>query len=196
VSVVGFIAILLVVVQVQSHIYVGDEKPDHFEEVPRLSAADKWDYHPITRIPIPHKKDAVTFYSYHIHTYFLQNNANVTNYAISLRNAFIAEFKPIPCDGGCDTWCPEICVWDLNMVPRGPHPLGSWGVYLPTKYFEIAVPWIMARHNNSQSIWHLIHPNSGYPIIDHSEYPLWIGDVLPLDLSTLTTYEPPPKEEL
>jgi len=174
-----------------AHIYHGDEEPAHFV---RNVGGDVWDYHPLSsHSPKP---SAVTFYSYHIHTYFLQANANVTAYAVSLRNEFIAEFKPIPCAGSCDTWCPEICVWELNMGPRGPHPIGSWGVYLPTKYFDTAVPWFMSRHNNNQNIYHLVHPNSGYPIIDHTEYPLWIGDILPLDVSQLSPYEPPPKGEL
>lgn len=36
-----------------------------------------------------------------------------------------------------------------------------------------------------------LHPNSGFPIIDHGTNPLWIKQILPLDLSQLDPYDPP-----
>lgn len=63
--------------------------------------------------------DNITYYSYHIHVYFLQNNANQTNEATLLRNRFLNEFNVDNCNDDCETWCPNICHWDLNMAPIG-----------------------------------------------------------------------------
>ena len=63
--------------------------------------------------------DNITYYSYHIHVYFLQKNENQTNEATSLRNRFIERFNVDNCNDDCETWCPKICHWDLNMAPIG-----------------------------------------------------------------------------
>jgi hypothetical protein len=63
--------------------------------------------------------DNITYYSYHIHVYFLQKNENQTNEAALLRNRFLSEFNVDECNDDCDTWCPKICHWDLNMAPLG-----------------------------------------------------------------------------
>ena len=63
--------------------------------------------------------DNITYYSYHIHVYFLQKNENQTNEAALLRNRFLNEFNVDDCNDECTTWCPRICHWDLNMAPIG-----------------------------------------------------------------------------
>lgn len=63
--------------------------------------------------------DNVTYYSYHIHVYFLQKNENATNEATLLRNRFLSKFNVDSCNDDCETWCPKICHWDLNMAPIG-----------------------------------------------------------------------------
>ena len=67
----------------------------------------------------PKINDNVTYYSYHIHVYFIQQNWKQRNEAIGLRNRFLAQFNISDCNGHCDTWCPRMCHWDLNMSPIG-----------------------------------------------------------------------------
>jgi aromatic ring-cleaving dioxygenase len=67
----------------------------------------------------PKINDNVTYYSYHIHVYFLQQNSKQRNAAILLRNRFLAQFNISDCHDHCDTWCPRMCHWDLNMSPIG-----------------------------------------------------------------------------
>ncbi|CAF4476257.1 unnamed protein product, partial [Rotaria sp. Silwood2] len=64
-------------------------------------------------------EDNVTYYSYHIHVYFLQKNSKQRNEAIQLRNRFLAKFNVSNCNDYCETWCPRICHWNLNMLPVG-----------------------------------------------------------------------------
>ena len=61
----------------------------------------------------------VTYYSYHIHVYFLQNNVNQTDEATTLRNRFLERYNVGDCNNDCETWCPRICHWELNMAPIG-----------------------------------------------------------------------------
>lgn len=63
--------------------------------------------------------DNITYYSYHIHVYFLLQNKNQTNEAATLRERFISKFNVDDCNDDCETWCPRICHWDLNMAPVG-----------------------------------------------------------------------------
>jgi hypothetical protein len=63
--------------------------------------------------------DNITYYSYHIHVYFLQQNQNQTNEATLLRNRFLDKFNVAACNDDCETWCPQICHWELNTAPIG-----------------------------------------------------------------------------
>lgn len=63
--------------------------------------------------------DNITYYSYHIHVYFIQNNVNQTAEATALRNRFLDKFNVENCNDDCETWCPRICHWELNMSPIG-----------------------------------------------------------------------------
>lgn len=89
--------------------------------------ADLRDFHPRSLLPFPSRPAQLTYYSYHIHCYFLASNANQTAEATALRDAFIAQFNVSECGGECSTECPNLCHWDLNMGPMGPHPVASWG---------------------------------------------------------------------
>ena len=61
----------------------------------------------------------LTYYSYHIHVYFLQNNQNQSAEAASLRDRFLDKFNVLDCNDDCDTWCPKICHWEFNTAPIG-----------------------------------------------------------------------------
>jgi len=140
----------------------------------------------------PFDPSNVTYYSWHIHVYFFQNNKNDTDTATVLRNQFISEFSVVECDGGCDVLCPKICHWDLNLQPIGPHTFGSWGIYVPVEYFASTAAWISIHHG---SLNVLIHPNSGYPLIDHTVNSLWIGQKIPLDTAALDNQIPTPQPQ-
>jgi aromatic ring-cleaving dioxygenase len=149
-----------------------------------------WDYHPFLQTEsgeYPPWTPQAPILSWHIHVYFLVTNQNQTNTALSLREAFLKQFQPIPCASDCDTWCPSMCVWPVNFGPRGPHPVASFGVYVPLSLFPQAIAFISSNHAGLSI---LVHPNTGYPIIDHGSNAFWMQQILPLDLSQLIPYEP------
>ncbi|CAF1414064.1 unnamed protein product [Adineta steineri] len=133
--------------------------------------------------------DNITYYSYHIHTYFLQKNENQVAEATALRSKFINQFKVDSCNDACGTWCPKICHWDLNMAPAGPHPIGSWGIYVPLEQVTETISFISMYHGN---LTILVHPNSGQVKTDHLVNGFWIKSMLPLDGDELPDTEPIP----
>ncbi len=66
--------------------------------------------------------------------------------------------------------------------PVGPHPQAMYQVAFAAGEFPRVVPWLMLNHRGLSVF---IHPRSGDDIPDHSEYALWLGDKLELDLGGL-----------
>ncbi len=70
--------------------------------------------------------------------------------------------------------------WHEQLV--GPHPRWMYlFVFQPDLFAEI-VPWLM---RNRQGPVLLLHPSTGNHIADHTDYAVWMGEVLELDLSVL-----------
>ena len=67
---------------------------------------------------------------------------------------------------------------NLFFIECRPHPIGSWGIYLPLEQFTEAASFISMYHGN---LTILLHPNSGHPKIDHLLNAFWIKSFLPLD---------------
>ncbi|MBT7293092.1 MAG: 4,5-dioxygenase, partial [Rhodospirillaceae bacterium] len=44
------------------------------------------------------------------------------------------------------------------------------------------VPWLML---NRKGLTILVHPDTGHPVPDHEDYPLWLGEKLDLDIGIL-----------
>ncbi len=58
------------------------------------------DYHP-QRKNLPTDDEPLVFYSWHIHAYFFQENANVTARCLAMRDQFIAFFNISTCNDDC-----------------------------------------------------------------------------------------------
>lgn len=59
---------------------------------PPLPGQTSVDYHPQLRV-LPTEDEPLTYYSWHIHVYFFQEDKNVTGRALSLREAFMKNFR-------------------------------------------------------------------------------------------------------
>jgi len=70
----------------------------------------------------------------------------------------------------------------LNKGPRGPHPCGSFEVWVPKEYVAPALSWFMV---NRGSLTILLHPLSRYEIEDHSARSMFLGPEYRLDLTVL-----------
>lgn len=73
-------------------------------------------------------------------------------------------------------------VYELIDYPTGPHPLPMFEVDFPNSNLGKVVEVLLA-HREGLSI--LIHPLSGDHLADHTEYPIWIGQPLALNIPRL-----------
>ena len=66
--------------------------------------------------------------------------------------------------------------------PVGPHPTPMYQVAFSNAVFQDLVPWLMI---NRQGLNILIHPNTSDVVKDHRDFPIWLGEKLPLNIAFL-----------
>lgn len=64
----------------------------------------------------------------------------------------------------------------------GPHPDWSCQLAFKPELFGDVVPWL-ALNRGGLNV--LVHPITGSDLKDHRDFPLWMGEVRPLDLADL-----------
>ncbi|NQV98860.1 MAG: 4,5-dioxygenase [Rhodospirillales bacterium] len=64
----------------------------------------------------------------------------------------------------------------------GPHPQPMYQIAFANPEFDKLVPWLML---NRQGLNILIHPNTSDAVRDHRDFPIWLGDKLPLNIAFL-----------
>jgi DOPA 4,5-dioxygenase len=67
----------------------------------------------------------------------------------------------------------------LHEGPIGPHTKAMFQVAFAAEQFSTFVPWLML---NRGGLSVFVHPETDDPVADHDTSPLWMGDVLPLDI--------------
>eukprot|EP01062_Namystynia_karyoxenos_P067223 TRINITY_DN61122_c0_g1_i1.p2 TRINITY_DN61122_c0_g1~~TRINITY_DN61122_c0_g1_i1.p2 ORF type:complete len:235 (+),score=36.10 TRINITY_DN61122_c0_g1_i1:89-793(+) len=76
----------------------------------------------------------------------------------------------------------EKAVPGINTAPRGPHPCGSYEVWVPAEYLGDAMSWFMI---NRGELSILLHPLTEHPVEDHSGRAMWLGPQYRLNLNVL-----------
>lgn len=100
---------------------------------------------------------------YHAHLYY---EADSRDRAWALRELIANTF-------------PELKVGHFHEKNVGPHPRWSCQVTFPLESFSAFVPWLMMNRND---ITIFLHPLTGDNLPDHQDFPLWMGEMLPLNL--------------
>lgn len=106
--------------------------------------------------------DTADIRGFHAHVYF---DAETRTTAVQLRDSIAQRFG--------------VSVGALHDRPVGPHEKAMFQVKFAPEQFAAVVPWLMV---NRQALSVLVHPQTGDEIGDHDERPLWMGEVLPLDI--------------
>jgi DOPA 4,5-dioxygenase len=75
----------------------------------------------------------------------------------------------------------------VNMGPRGPHPAGSFEVWVPTEHLG-AVTSYMMLHRGETSL--LLHPLSLHCVEDHTGRIAWFGVPFNIDRTVLAFEDP------
>lgn len=113
--------------------------------------------------------------SYHLHIYF----DHETQY---LAEAMMEEFKDLNEELSDSFSSDMIRVGKMHLKPVGPHSKPMFQVAISHFVFEPSLNYLM---RNRQGLSVLIHPETGNAVKDHTEHAMWMGAILPLDLSKL-----------
>lgn len=73
-------------------------------------------------------------------------------------------------------------VYELVDHPIGPHPLPMFEVDFPSSNLGKVIEVLLTFR---EGLTILVHPLSGDHLADHTEYPLWIGQPLELNIEIL-----------
>ncbi|WP_372618613.1 DOPA 4,5-dioxygenase family protein [Falsiroseomonas sp.] len=104
---------------------------------------------------------------WHAHIYY--DPATTREAAARLREAIAADF-------------PAAVLGRWHDVPVGPHPGAMYQVAFAPDLFPALAPFL-ALHRNGLTV--LLHPETGRQKADHTDHAMWMGAVLPLDISVL-----------
>merc|ERR1712083_1693 len=116
---------------------------------------------------------AKPFESYHIHVLFypdgiehFSKNTHNSNFARSLRKAFIEHFNVSECEGDIFHQT-KLCAFPVDATGAGgvanaaPFVAPNFAIYVPVDRYADTVPWMMA---NRGDLDFLVHPNTCGPI--------------------------------
>ena len=101
--------------------------------------------------------------AYHAHIYF---NQETRDRAWSLREKINEKFA-------------QAKVGRFFEKEIGPHPRWSCQIAFEGALFPAFVPWLML---NRDGLTIFLHAETGDHLADHTEYAIWMGEMLPLKL--------------
>ena len=70
----------------------------------------------------------------------------------------------------------------VNTAPIGPHPAGSYEVWVPSTGFAAVFSYLVLNHGELSV---LVHPLTREEVRDHSARAAWIGQPWPVNLDVL-----------
>jgi len=111
-------------------------------------------------------KEVAAIKDWHAHVYYTPETRAV---AERLREGIGARF-------------PEALLGRWHDRNVGPHTRSMYQVLFPVALYPQIVPFIAL---NREGLAVLVHPNTGRDRDDHSLHAMWMGEVLPVDLSIL-----------
>ncbi|EGF80933.1 hypothetical protein BATDEDRAFT_88235 [Batrachochytrium dendrobatidis JAM81] len=115
---------------------------------------------------------------FHFHVYWFLNDPKTETLALALRDRVTALT-----DSGYFVAKP---LKTVNRQPRGPHPIGSYEVWVPCESFAKAYSWFTL--NRPKELIILLHPLTRQERIDHSTRAVFLGGpaALPIKLDELS----------
>ena len=100
---------------------------------------------------------------YHAHIYYDENSLKLAHELIkNISKAFDVELGR------------------MHEKLVGPHPRWSCQIHFKKDQFSTMTEWLMLNRNG---LTVFLHPNTGNGLLDHRDHALWMGEILPLNLS-------------
>ncbi len=111
---------------------------------------------------------------YHFHIYWFLDDQTTKEQAMELRNKILELNK---------TKLVAVPLETVNHEPRGPHPIGSYEVWVPCESFAFMYSFFILNRPSNISI--LLHPLTREELRDHTERAVFLGANVPLKVSAL-----------
>ncbi|MCA7968271.1 DOPA 4,5-dioxygenase family protein [Burkholderia sp. AU39826] len=118
-----------------------------------------------------------TIRSYHAHIYF--DGPEQRRVAEVLREQIAQRFA--------------VVLGPWHDRPIGPHAKPMYQVAFSRHEFGSFLPWLMV---NRRGLTVLVHPNTGHPLADHLDHPVWMGEVLDILNRQLLPLDEGPETDL
>ncbi|KAI9343774.1 DOPA-like domain-containing protein [Zopfochytrium polystomum] len=121
------------------------------------------------------KEEAEEIKEFHFHVYWHTSDPSARAAALALRDDILrlnalGFFVAVP-------------LARVNEGPIGPHPMGSYEVWVPTEHFARFYQWIVRNRNEKVSV--LLHPLSKEEVLDHTTRAVFMGPSAPLWVDVL-----------
>lgn len=110
---------------------------------------------------------------YHFHVYFFQSHASANSGWRDYAEKLYHQIKELSKAGFF-----QVVLGKFFTEPIGPHPTGSFEVWVPKEHFSRTYSWF-TLHRGPLSV--LIHPLTRDEFKDHTERAVFMGQSLPLD---------------
>lgn len=132
---------------------------------------------------------------FHFHVYFFQNNPQSVADAQRLRKSIVdrvsnGDFIAV-CDGVNSENLPGFNSTDkvppVNMEPRGPHPAGSYEVWVSQEYLGKVMSHMMLNRGENSV---MLHSLTKHCIEDHTGRLMWMGVPFNIDRTVLLLDDP------
>jgi len=128
---------------------------------------------------------------FHFHVYFFQANEASVADALRLKGELVDAVASgafvCVCDGVNSSnlagFASDAKVPPVNMGPRGPHPVGSYEVWVPSEHLGAVMSHLML-HRGERSV--LFHPLSLHCVEDHTGRAMWLGPSFNIDRTVLS----------
>lgn len=129
---------------------------------------------------------------FHFHVYFFFNSPKDVELALALHDQLVAQVAAgafvAVCHGVTSEMIPglnEAAIPPINRHPIGPHPCGSFEVWVPDISFSAVQSWFMLNRGNLSI---LVHPLTDHVLLDHTERALWLGPPFRLNLGAFSSH--------
>ncbi len=115
------------------------------------------------------ERDPAAIQGWHAHIYF---DAGTRPQAAALRDRLGALYP--------------VKLGRMHDAPIGPHPQPMFQIAFAPDALPSVLPWL-ALNRNGLTV--LVHPETANALADHRDHAVWMGAVLPLNLSILSGSE-------
>ncbi|KAJ3104506.1 hypothetical protein HDU97_009119 [Phlyctochytrium planicorne] len=107
---------------------------------------------------------------FHFHIYWISSDPQAKKAALALRDDVLRL--------NSEKFFVAVPLFRVNEGPVGPHPMGSYEIWVPTEHFARVYQYLARNRPKNVSV--LIHPLSKEQLLDHTDRVAFIGPSAPL----------------